>query len=395
LSYCISHRTPPLGNWKQWSTLTWGRLCVILVLVDSWLFVFLSGVLVNGVGLSYSQTTCSLAIYGCISFYALSKVFIYGFLSEKVYIVWSGGNYVPRFSSPAYRICALVMVGYVVILVLMIVGQNSSIRVDGMCFIGLRKFATIPLISYDLFLNVFLTAMFLWPLWRSNLMSHRLRKVATRTLYGACVSLTTSAINVAILTALKGEEFGWACLGSCVTDVTFNAMVFSWVTARPDANSGITFDRFSLPTMDVGALMISQPDQSQGRKPEQSYCEENTSQPTLRELPLPIPASFYDYIPRDQLSGASSPSPEHGRHDTRTPFNRMKGWFGSLRNATRRTNQPIGATDCVTQSSSGSTMKNLGSSTDGIAPGTTNFEAKQPPTFKPTAEVEEKDICEC
>jgi len=115
-----------------------------------------------------------------------------------MYIVWSGGNQTPRFRTPAYRICAVVMLGYVAILVLMIIGQNSWIRTDGMCIIGLKDFAyvhvpediahfscyhrTIPLISYDLFLNVFLTAMFLWPLWRSNVTSHRLRNVATRTL---------------------------------------------------------------------------------------------------------------------------------------------------------------------------------------------------------------------
>jgi hypothetical protein len=35
LSYCLAHRMPPLNSWKQWANLTWGRLCVILVLFDS------------------------------------------------------------------------------------------------------------------------------------------------------------------------------------------------------------------------------------------------------------------------------------------------------------------------------------------------------------------------
>jgi hypothetical protein len=115
-----------------------------------------------------------------------------------VYIVWSGGNHTPRFSTHAYRICAVVLVGYVTVVVLMIVGQMSSLRADGLCIIGLKKIAyvipsrktafayavysTISMISYDLFLNVFLTGMFLWPLWRSKVMSHKLRNVATRTL---------------------------------------------------------------------------------------------------------------------------------------------------------------------------------------------------------------------
>ena len=120
-----------------------------------------------------------------------------------MYIVWSGGNQIPRSKSRAYQICAVILLGYVVVLVLMVTGQNSHIRSDGICIIGLKDYAyvskslhsqvimdsldrgpfsTIPLISYDLFLNVFLTSMFVYPLRQSNVMSHRLRKVTTRTL---------------------------------------------------------------------------------------------------------------------------------------------------------------------------------------------------------------------
>jgi hypothetical protein len=73
----------------------------------------------------------------------LKQVLIYGFLVEKVYIVWSGGNQTPRFSTPAYRICSVVLLGYVTVLVLMILGQNSLIRGDGMCIIGLKNFAYV------------------------------------------------------------------------------------------------------------------------------------------------------------------------------------------------------------------------------------------------------------
>lgn len=242
----------------------------------------------NGVGLSASRHTCALAIYACISFYALSKVFIYAFLVEKVYIVWSAGKQVPRFTSPAYRISAFVMLGYVVVLVLMIMGENSTIRPDGLCVIGLKNYATIPLISYDLFLNVFLTAMFVWPLWRSNIVNLRLKKVAIRTLYGAIVSLTTSAVNVAVLTALKGEEYGWVCLGSCVTDVALNAMALTWVTAK-SSNSiqTATVDQIPLPTMDTA----------------QSDCKQMVHDDRDCVAPLspkqPPPQMESDFIPRN------------------------------------------------------------------------------------------------
>jgi len=347
LSCCLSRRIPSLSSWRQWANLTWGRVSVMLVLLDSWLFVFFAGVLVNGVGLSYSHTTCALAIYTCISFYVLSKVLIYGFLVEKVYIVWSGGKQTPRFKTPAYRICSFVLLGYVTVLVLMIMGKNSFIRGDGMCMIGLKDFATIPTITYDLFLNVFLTAMFLWPLWRSNSMSPRLRNVATRTLYGACVSLITSATNIAILTAFGGHEYGWACLGSCVTDVALNAIALSWVTAGSYSRS-ITPDQFSLPTTSVGPLTLVQSDCEQGK--EWYHRGTSTIQTTLRDVPSPLPESYYNHIPRDQGG-------------IRTSVN--KDLFWSLGTAMSRTQEPsdstkpvAGATDRVQSSNMSEKVEN-------------------------------------
>ncbi|KIK67892.1 hypothetical protein GYMLUDRAFT_36698 [Collybiopsis luxurians FD-317 M1] len=154
-----------------------------------------AGFLSSGIGLSWSHTTCLLAVYTCITFYAISKVLIYAFLSEKVYIVWTGGNQTPRLKTKVYRLCAFFMLGYVAVAVLMVLGRDSTIREDGVCVIGLKSYSTIPLIVYDFTLNVFLTSMFLWPLWISHPMSPRLRSIAKRTLYGACTSLISSAVH--------------------------------------------------------------------------------------------------------------------------------------------------------------------------------------------------------
>ncbi|KAJ3987435.1 hypothetical protein F5890DRAFT_1405146 [Lentinula detonsa] len=225
LSFCLSRRVP---RWRQWKHLTWGRTCVLLVLLDSWLFVFFSGLLSSGIGFSTSYTTCSLAIYTCISFYAISKILIYAFLSEKVYIVWTGGNQTSRLKAKVYLLCAFVLLGYVVVGILTVVGRDSAVRRDGVCVIGLKAYATISLIVYDMCLNIFLTAMFLWPLWISHPMSPRLRSIAKRTLYGASTSLITSMINIAILFLLGGNELGWICLSSCVADVTINSLALFW-----------------------------------------------------------------------------------------------------------------------------------------------------------------------
>ncbi|THV04388.1 hypothetical protein K435DRAFT_195726 [Dendrothele bispora CBS 962.96] len=186
IAFCLSRRIPPFTSWKSWKNLSWSRLCVILVLLDSWFFVVFSGILMNGVGTTWNLQACTIAICICISVYVLSKMLIYSFLSERVYIVWSGGNQVRRLQSPVYRICCIVLVGFIVVAVFMVIGRETHIRQDGVCVIGLKQSVGIGLVVYDLFLNVFLTVMFLWPLWGSSRsgvkISPKLRTVAKRTL---------------------------------------------------------------------------------------------------------------------------------------------------------------------------------------------------------------------
>ncbi|CAE6436499.1 hypothetical protein ACGC1H_004522 [Rhizoctonia solani] len=240
LGYCFARRTTfPDLSWSQlWSTITWPRLCVILVLADSWIFVFLSGVLVLGAGLSKDDMSCSLGIYACIALYVLSKILTYGFLIEKVHVVW-GGAHQPRLKSPVYRICLITVTPYVVVIALMLLGRIAFIRNDGACVIGLKRLASLTLLIYDLYINIFLTGLFIWPLARSKLINPRLKSVAVRTLVAAFAALTTSTLNIAILTVMDGRQLGWVCLGSCGTDVTINAIVLFWVTS-PTSSTAVT-----------------------------------------------------------------------------------------------------------------------------------------------------------
>ncbi|KAG9126596.1 hypothetical protein FRC07_002870, partial [Ceratobasidium sp. 392] len=196
------------------------------------------GVLILGSGLSKDQTNCSLGIFACVALYALSKILTYGFLMEKVHVVW-GGAHQPRLKSPVYRICLITMTPYVVIILMMLLGRIAFIRDDGACIIGLKRLASLSLLIYDLYINVFLTTMFIWPLARSKLINPRLKAVATRTLVAAFAALTTSTLNIAILTVMHGQQLGWVCLGSCGTDVTINAIVLFWVTS-PTSSGAVT-----------------------------------------------------------------------------------------------------------------------------------------------------------
>ncbi|KAF5384050.1 hypothetical protein D9757_006968 [Collybiopsis confluens] len=233
LAHCLSRRiSTERWTWSEIKEISWSRLCVLLVFFDSWLFLFTSCILVFGIGLESDKIVCALGIYLCVLFYATSKLLIYSFLVEKVYIVWSpsvrGGK---RLRSPIYIGC-LVMIGiYAIVIALMVVGKIHYLREpDGVCIIGLKRFSSLALLGYDLLINIALTLLFLWPILKADLTNPRLRRVAVRTMLASGVALTTSTINMLVLALLKGHERGWVCLGSCGADVIFNALAIFWVT---------------------------------------------------------------------------------------------------------------------------------------------------------------------
>ena len=82
VSHLISRRVLVDGTQTSLRRATWPRLCVLIIFLDSYLFLFTSGILILGVGMTASAVACSLGIYLCIVFYGTSKFFIYLFLSE-------------------------------------------------------------------------------------------------------------------------------------------------------------------------------------------------------------------------------------------------------------------------------------------------------------------------
>ncbi|KAG9027060.1 hypothetical protein FRB95_008161 [Tulasnella sp. JGI-2019a] len=236
LTYCFARRSDYEGIWtfKGIRDLPWARLCVILIFFDSWAFIFCAGLLIHGAGLSTDVLHCSLAIFSCILLYAVSKLLIYMFLIEKVYIVWvpyGSGKATARLKTPVFVVCMCMLAPLFLIIGILIWGRIAVLRShDQVCIIGLKQAASLALLCYDLFMTVALTVLFVWPLFAGKV-GARVRKVASRTLVASLVALTTSCINITVLTLLHGKELGWVCLSSCGSDVTINAIAIYWVTA--------------------------------------------------------------------------------------------------------------------------------------------------------------------
>ncbi|KAF9004074.1 hypothetical protein BDQ17DRAFT_1241723 [Cyathus striatus] len=244
LTHCISRRVQHESlTWHGLSTMPWPRLSVIMMFCMSWLFLFSSGILLMGVGLELNVAVCTAAIYLCIIFYSSSKFLVYAFLAEKVHVVWSPTVGTRRFESPVYLTCIVSVALYCIVITLMVGGPIHEFNSDGACVIGLKPLASIPLLVYDLYINIFLTGMFMWPLVRSKIMSGGVRRLAIRTFVAALFGLTTSTVNMTVLIILHGRELGWVNLGACGGDIIVNATAIFWVSGssygmrRPDVTT--------------------------------------------------------------------------------------------------------------------------------------------------------------
>ncbi|KAF8975309.1 hypothetical protein BGZ52_009039 [Haplosporangium bisporale] len=217
------------------ATINYARGLVISLYLVSWSFSFMATMLVQTN--NDNQTSCSLSIFTCIILYAFSKIIIYLFLMEKVYVVTAVGS--TRKNFLLYKINLALLVPYAGILALMIYYRNATIDYEknAQCIIGLEKPASLTLILYDMFISTWLTVLFIRPLMSSTSMLQgpskgKLRDVARRTLLGSLIALLLSSANVFTLVYFDGQERGLICLASCTADVTLNAITIHWVTNR-------------------------------------------------------------------------------------------------------------------------------------------------------------------
>ncbi|KAK4038921.1 hypothetical protein C8A01DRAFT_17010, partial [Parachaetomium inaequale] len=234
LSAFTTQRYLAIKTWKQLPFVQW---LVFAIYTDSFMFVFATAILQFGFGVGYSGSVCESAILLCLVCYVTTKL-IYLFLVEKAYIIRSS-NKKPRLKSKLYIFNSFGMIGaYYVVVVPNFVLRFARVE-NGECIIGMQRPAMIPLIVFDLLVNIYLTIIFLKPL--SSLYSYKnfdrapgsrkLKTMAVRTFIGSICTLASSVVNLSVLVGLNGEP-GWVCLMCCNSDILFSAAVIHWVTSR-------------------------------------------------------------------------------------------------------------------------------------------------------------------
>ncbi|KAK4049734.1 hypothetical protein OIO90_005315 [Microbotryomycetes sp. JL221] len=230
LAILVAKRWP--RQWRSFRDMSIVKMLVLLTLIDSFIFLWASAIIVLGVGTSYSEVACAVGIWWCIGLYASSKIFIYLFLMERVHLVYSHTVSArhSRLRSPWYRASLVFFTLWLGVAICMIIGRISHRRSsDGACIIGLKLFATVPMLAVDFAVNVFLTAAFIIPIQRSKFV--KARKLARNSAIGAVAALITSTANILILALQHGHQLSWVCLGSCGLDVALNACIIFIITA--------------------------------------------------------------------------------------------------------------------------------------------------------------------
>ncbi|PNY29557.1 Uncharacterized protein TCAP_00527 [Tolypocladium capitatum] len=198
LTLFLTQRVLAIRAWSRLPLVVW---LVFAIYTDSYVFVFATAMLQHSFGINSGMGTCEGAILLCLVCYVSTKL-IYIFLVEKAHII--RGTPKRRIRSKLYLFNSFGMLGVFTIVVLL----NFMFRIakinNGICVIGMKSFAMIPLISFDAGVNVYLTIMFIIPL--RNLYSFRnmprspanvrLRNIALRTFCGAVFTLISSIVYV-------------------------------------------------------------------------------------------------------------------------------------------------------------------------------------------------------
>ncbi|OJD34194.1 ring finger domain protein [Diplodia corticola] len=208
---------------------------VIAFYGSSFLFVFV-GAVYRDAGINASDYRCEGAILICLILYMVSKLCIYLFLVERAHIVRA--SRIPRMKDRLYLVNTFGMLfPFTAIFIINVYYRSSYINNDGVCMLGIDRRALIPLISFDVAVNAYLTVLFLVPLHRRYYSSEdkpiTLRNLGLRAFIGSLLTLIATAGNL-LARVLLDDEPGWVCFMSCNLDVLFAVCVIHWVTKTDD-----------------------------------------------------------------------------------------------------------------------------------------------------------------
>ncbi|KAF1351276.1 hypothetical protein BDV97DRAFT_413213 [Delphinella strobiligena] len=239
LAVCFTRRIQTIKRWRDAPLTTWFLLIVYL---DSTLFVVGTSILEKSFSINSSYSLCDGAVFFCLLFYLSTKAFVFCFLCDKVYLVrnpWKS-----RLKDKLYIFNMLIMMApYITLCGFAFKYRIAKIVDNGVCKLGIERKILIPCTAYEFALNTFLTYLFLAPLRKlysfNNDANRKLKRMARKTFIGAIMTMLATLCNLAFTAAFNGET-GWVCLMVCNLDSDqglFTVLVLHWVSSKDAADS--------------------------------------------------------------------------------------------------------------------------------------------------------------
>ncbi|CBY00992.1 hypothetical protein LEMA_P021220.1 [Plenodomus lingam JN3] len=266
---------------QQLKSPNFSQVLVLLLFAFSTSFVVSAAIVTIGLDLA-TASTCRIAVHFCLAFYVGSKVIIYVFLVERAHAIRA--PFRQRHFDKLWLFSMLAIgLGFGSTAITGFIWPIAELGRDNQrCHIGLKRRVTIVLLVVDVWLNVFLTLIFVYlispsvrsmdisflsfpasrftmclgnmchrsknkvdvDLHRSNpRVVHQMEHLLVKTLVGSIFIMVPTTANLTALCIFEGRELGWVCLTICVLDVTWQTCVFHWLTegiseARQKASAG-------------------------------------------------------------------------------------------------------------------------------------------------------------
>ncbi|CAE6425858.1 unnamed protein product [Rhizoctonia solani] len=290
ITWCMARVSKKYRLWtkKGWKTMTWARICFLLVLLNSWLYILMTGALLYGASRHHSPHRCSLGIHLCVLLYTTEKVLIHLCLTERVRAVWGASH--QRWQSSIYIFCISLVLPLLCVVGIVIIPRVVHYIHNGYCVLGFDRLSSVLLPAYDISINVALSD-------RASL-----------------ISLVTTVTNCAVIYILNGNEAIWVCFGSCVVDLVTNAAGLYWALQGPD-ESTCSWDR-SVHTSSIGNIASPQPGAAHAVAVNRDLSE-MLDEPSQQDDPFEDGSGVTTYELALYVSDLQRPDPivQRSRHD--------------------------------------------------------------------------------
>ncbi|KAL1638682.1 hypothetical protein SLS58_008714 [Diplodia intermedia] len=340
LSFMLGSRSRHL-RLNNISRMNFVRQLVVLMYILGIMFIVALAILSNGLDIK-TYADCHAAIVMCLAFYMGSKLLLYLFLVERAHVIRAPST--RRLSDKVWLTgMAIVCLGFGALSVVGFMWPVAQIT-DGQCRVGLLPRVTIPIISFDIVINIGFTVLFirlLWPLlsfhskrasrlglaatssssWHRRVLARSrpqqdqpavevrggggkhnvaridvgntrllkvLRKLVFKTVVGGVLVMVPTTANLVLLFRWEAHEPGWMCATICSLDVTWSIVVVHWLTVDPaDLDGSIDLPNGGGKTLTTTTTTTSPPSPSSSKYTTTTSRLSRSSNNSVRIPPSP------------------------------------------------------------------------------------------------------------